>query len=305
MKKLKSEKQRAKMRISIAIFTVTLAFAQKFDAVDGGFVPGNPNLIWFTKAKYTGIFLWDGEKVDTITTSYQSGFRPAFMLKNDTLYIAWRAWLDDMSWIEFTTRPGTRVRKVSKPSRKTGVPVWTNENLLFTRDDVATLVDAYTGDVFSSWYGIDAHIVLWSKSGLIYINKADELILYNFAGEENKLTPKEVRAYGPILSPDGNRLIINCLGTPDYIMNMTTQELTRLPEGDEFRFDCDGKRIIFMMLKDDGEEIVSGDVKVIENNKTAHVNPFWGEKIPVRADICGGRILVITNDGEIIVDNLK
>lgn len=298
-----------KSKLWFAIFFILMisnvVSAQYFNAVDGGFVPGNSNLIWFTAAKFTGIFLWDGKNVDTLTMAQQSGFRPAFMTKDDTLFVAWKSHENDQNWIEFTTRPGSRTRKVSQPSRKTGVPVWTAENLLFSRDESVILVDPFTGDVFNSWYGIDAHVVLWSRNGLIYTNKEDELILYNFAGEESKLTQSGIRVYGPIMSPDEKTLIVNCLGMPDYIMDMSTLKLTKLPDGDEFRFDCDGKRIVFLAMKDDGEKIISSDVKILENNKVIDVSRFWGEKIPIRADICGYKLLVITDDGEIIVGNWK
>jgi len=108
------------------------------------------------------------------------------------------------------------------------------------------------------------------------------------------------------LSPDGQKLAFEKYGGNMFVFDLQTNKLTDLGQGNHPQWSPDGKKIIYMIAKDDGYRFTQSDIYAINSDgsgkvnltKTAdliEMNPCWatdGQKIAFD-EMTTGKIFIL------------
>jgi len=127
-----------------------------------------------------------------------------------------------------------------------------------------------------------------SGSKLICLIEGTDFSIYDpQSGVVEKMDPVPGAQYlTPVLSPDQNYLVFKVYGGTMQILNIKSKELTDLGSGHHPRWSPDSRWLVFERTADDGHELTSADLYIIDRNaqnvrplmQTAdvlEVNPDW------------------------------
>ena len=295
----------------------SLAFAQSGSAVYlTGFVNDismnsvfspDGNKIAYTKASYKGLWIFDRVTNSTreITDEDAAGF--AFKWSSDSKSIL------------------TRVAKYVNLRRYNAVKIFDNES-----GEAKTLTDYRTTMPYlPDWVNDDAEVFLPTKDGVeVYSTgkltktnmlatelssyvKNDKIVVRNFStGSEQTISPIEnVNIINLTTSPDKNKLAYEVVGGNLYSMNINGTNLTDLGKGNRPRWSFDGRKIIYMITKDDGHTFTASDIYSINTDGTEKKNLTNTDDLielnPCFAPDGKSFVFDVYNDGSIYLMNIE
>jgi len=227
-----------------------------------------------TGPKHAGIHLMDVStgQMSTLTDEAQAGYR--FAWSPDGRQIAYKALVDEglmTRAVKLADLENGQIRTISGVAHEVGVPVWFPDGRLgFTyRGDF--LITDRSGAVLETVPGISSNVAAVSSDGqwLLYNDRDDRMWACHLTdGERFQATPDGRRFFNPVWSPADPVAVVNELGGPFYLLDITTGALTELDDGNHYAWSPDGERIIYDVTEDDGYHITAAEIYTIRPDGT-------------------------------------
>ncbi len=142
-----------------------------------------------------------------------------------------------------------------------------------------------------------------SADAAVYIDNSNIVLYKN--GEKKILQPLGTGNYiWPSLSPDNTKILFTLAGKGTFVSDLNGNIISEIGFADAPQWSPDGKWIVFMQDKDNGEFVTSSDVYVIPSNggeKTAithsvdvkEMYPSWNVKDKIVFNTVDGKIFIV------------
>jgi Tol biopolymer transport system component len=230
------------------------------------------SLLALTEAKYTGILLMDTRtaQITALTQEACAGYR--FAWSPDGRFIAYKALVDpetSQKAIKLADLRTGEIRQLSAVSADVGVPTWlTDGRVGYTFEGDFLIVDD-RGRILETIPDIASNVVAASNDGrwLLYNDSQDRMWAYHLTdGERFQATPDGQRFYNPVWSPTEPVAIVDELGGPFSRLDIATGTLGALDDGNHYAWSPDGQRIVYDVTTDDGHDITSADIYLINRD---------------------------------------
>jgi Tol biopolymer transport system component len=98
------------------------------------------------------------------------------------------------------------------------------------------------------------HAIAFEQDDRMYVERAGKVIQIG-SGD---------RFYGPVVSPDGDKVVFSGLTTGLYLYTRSTGALVHIGDGTAPAWSADSHRIVFELTEDDGHDIVASDLYVYD-----------------------------------------
>lgn len=238
------------------------------DVLTAAWSPDGSRLV-LTGPKHTGIHLMDVStgQITTLTDEAQAGYR--FAWSPDGGRIAYKALIDEgimTKAVKLADPDNGQIRTISEVSTDVGVPVWFPDGRIgFTYQGDFLIVDD-AGTITETIPDIGSNVATVSHDGrwLLYNDRDDRMWAYHLTdGERFQATPDGRRFFNPVWSPTDAVAVINELGGPFYLLDITAGTLTELDDGNHYAWSPDGGRIIYDVTEDDGYHITAAEIHTI------------------------------------------
>ena len=222
------------------------------------------NNIAYTKSGYKGLWIFDRvtNSIRKITDEDASGF--SFKWSPDSKSILTRvAKYENLKRYHavkiFESESGESTTLTNYRTMMPYLPDWVSDNseiFLPTNDGI---------EVYST--GKQKETVVLTPEVNSYV-KNDKILVHNFAtGSELTISPIEnVSIINLTTSPDKNKVAFEVMGGNLYAMNIDGTNLIDLGKGNRPRWSSDSRKIIYMIVEDDGHTFTASDIYVINAN---------------------------------------
>lgn len=265
------------------------------------------SMIAFTSAKYKGLWIIDvqNRNAKQITDETAAGF--SFKWSNDSHSILSRvAKYEGMRRYNavkiFNIKSGESFLLTDYRTMMPGLPAFTpgdNKVYIYGRNHL---------ELFDSGIETKLEKKSVSSSKIIYL-RDDKIAVEDLITHQlNTFEPiKDKRVLNLQASPNGSKVVFEIYGSDMYVMNIDGTGLIDLGKGYRPKWSPDNQHIIYMITKDDGEQILSSDIYTIKidgtektnltnTNDKLEMNPDWspdGKKIVF--DLLGEGSIYIMN----------
>ncbi|MDW7678990.1 MAG: hypothetical protein SCK70_00370 [bacterium] len=248
--------------------------------------------IAMTEANYVGIWVLEPATNDYLQVTDEVGAGFGFQWSNDSRRILCR-----VSKFEkgrrynavklFDLQTGQVQQLTEYRTLMTGLPQWAeNDAGVYLHSNKGLEIFEVKGE------GVVSAKPKLRQRKVLYV---DDNALYHF---ENQLKKRIVKKLDGIylnttLSPDGGKLAFELYAGNMYVLDLETNELTDLGEGNHPEWAPDSKRLVYMIVRDDGHDITESDIYAInidgsgktnltQNREQIQMHPSWspdGNKI--------------------------
>lgn len=263
------------------------------------------NKIAYTQNNYKGIWIFDlqTKNIFQLTDEDAAGF--GFKWSSDSKSIL------------------TRVAKYENQKRFNAVKIFDLETKSSQQlTDYKTMMP-----YLPNWFDGDSKILIPNKNGydvfnfsiekksssnnIIVFERNNKIIVKDVnKNDEITLTPIAEAQYLNIsISPDYSKIVFEVLGGNMFIINSDGTNIIDLGKGNRPRWSNDSKKIIYMITQDNGHEITSSDIFVInsdgssKNNLTNTTELF--EMNPCFSPDSKSVVYDLINDGSIYLMNIE
>ncbi len=209
--------------------------------------------IYFTQADYTGIWEYTRatRSVRTITMDPKSGY--GFALSDDNKSIAYRRLVPGQTRrrnFEIVTRDlTTGVSAVQARGTGLSVPAFAHSTLVYSSGKQTKNLSKASGSSVT---------VLGIENTKIALLRNGKKILLDPLGNGSYIWPS--------LSPDSTRLVAYEMDRGAFICDLNGHVLARLGRRDAPAWTRDGKWIVYMNDKDDGDQLRSSDLRAVSTD---------------------------------------
>jgi Tol biopolymer transport system component len=247
--------------------------AGDLDVLEAVWSPDGSTLA-LTAAKHQGIFLMDeaGGQITTVTDEASAGYR--FAWSADGRQILYKAVTDPQALhkaVKLADVETGEIRALSGVSTDVGVPVWFPDGRIgFMFEGDFVIINAQ-GKVMETIPGIGSNVAAVSHDGqwILYNDPQDRMWAYHLAdGERFQATPDGRRFFNPVWSPAEPAALVNELGGPFFLLDITSGQLTELDDGNHYTWSPDGQSIVYDVTADDGYNITAADIYMIGKDGT-------------------------------------
>lgn len=150
-----------------------------------------------------------------------------------------------------------------------------------------------------------------SSNNMIAFERNNKIIVKDInKNAEISLTPfTEVQYLNISISPDYSKIVFEVLGGNMFVMNVDGTTILDLGKGNRPRWSADSKKIIYIITEDNGNEITSSDIYIINNDGSLKTNITNTEEL-IEMNPCfspDGKSIVfdLINNGSIYLMNLE
>lgn len=257
-----------------------------------------------TSAGYRGIYIMDtdGSNLTEITSDPSSGFK--------------FVWTPDSKNVVYVHKEYKRVNGRLQISYHLKIANIISGNIATIYSSKSRIMPPFVSSDGYIWTRINNRPFLFDSSGnrftgekkkkVVFLNDAFQILISTMDGtEERVITPENMKFLGPILSPDGTRILADFIGTGVVIIDIASRNIKELGKGFGAQWSPDGQYIIYHLAKFGHFTVDESDLFVIkaeEAEKTqltftsneTELHPQWspdGKKVVYFSDSTG-RIFV-------------
>lgn len=217
-----------------------------------------------TGPKYDGIYIYSIKKGTARKISNYNGFHISLSFDRKKMLVK-----DEGKVILLTDDGGEKV--IVEEKGNIGFPVWYSEKLIaYPYEGCIKIIDT-NGTLKNNIENVNSPYI--DTNGDIFaFQERDEIYLIDRDGRKEKISVDGV-CYGPSFSPDGKKLILNCISKGIYLYDIETRAISFVSPGNNPRWSPDSKKIVFNISEDDGENITSSDIYIysIEDKKVSKI----------------------------------
>lgn len=220
------------------------------------FSPDNSKL-YFTSANYDGIKYFDFNtgKIENVTDAAGAGY--SFVISSDSKEIIYRTYTMDrirkiytLVELDLTTKE-TRTLDAEKPSMYPPQLTGTDKVSYTINNQVSNVEFKNSKNALSK--SVQSPVVIIDNSKIVLLNNGEKKVLAPL-GEGNYIWPSH--------SPDGTKLLFTLAGRGTYVSDLAGKVTAELGYANAPQWSPDGKWIIYMVDKDNGERVTSSDIYV-------------------------------------------
>jgi Tol biopolymer transport system component len=149
------------------------------------------------------------------------------------------------------------------------------------------------------------------KNSLVVFEKNNTLIVKNFADNSEQIFEpiKNAQYINISSSPDNTKIVFEVMGGNMFMMNIDGTNLVDLGKGNRPRWSHDSKKIVYMIAEDNGDEITSSDIFIINAEGTLKINLTnsndKNEMDPSLSPNDKSIVFDVINDGSIYLMNIE
>lgn len=222
-----------------------------------------------TTSNHRGIYIVkpDGSGLRQITNAEKSGF--GFAWSADSKKIAFKSSVRSkkgyLRSLNVATMDGS-VQTLVQHEGDMGVPTWLTADSIGLAIDQNAVVLGLDGKVKRQKTAGIVNALSWINSGNnVLFTEEDRVVMLDEKGAKRFFTDeKDGRFYNPVVSPNGGQAVVHNLNGHLYLIDLTKGGCIDLGEGLAASWSPDGKRIVCNVSTDDGHNITSSDIILID-----------------------------------------
>lgn len=224
------------------------------------------NKILLSSAKYKGLWLYDlkDKRLENLNTKNGAGYKAHFSADGSKVLFRYNSYKNRRkhSTLAIQNIDNNEIQSLVQEKRKLSPPHFTNEaSILFNlkgKKQVFDLAENQVREISALSKPVSSEPVAYTENSELFVIKNGEEEVLNPLGEGHYI-------WGSI-SPEKERILFTLAGKGTYISDLDGNIIAELGYLNAPRWSPDGKWVVGMQDRDNGERITESDIVVVTAN---------------------------------------
>ncbi|SEH04601.1 hypothetical protein [Candidatus Venteria ishoeyi] len=270
------------------------------DSIAVIFSPTNNNIIAYTDRAYSKIYTLSLDNsvnantrrsmksISVVSEKSKSGF--GFQWTDNGENIVFRAGEFGSSEVILVNIDGNEYTSLTEKVANVSIPILQNNKISYLKDGMLVSQNLpYKGARRHSEYNVN----FFQKNGKIVL-------------DSNQISPKNIACFLPKISPNLLSLSYECIDGSLYVYNIITKNTVLVGLGSNIKWSSNGMKLVYERPFDNGYEIISSDIFIVNIDGTNPVNLTDNIDLIVRRPALShdGKKIATDIDGDIYIADL-